>query len=294
MTDATTAGTIYDLGYQHYEGTLLGRANAIRTLAAYSLRSAFGVGRGERAKLVPVLIGLLSFAPAVVQIGMANAIGDASQINYSQQIQFTNFFLMLFVAAQAPELVVNDRQLGIISLYLSRSLRATDYAIAKLIAMTVALLFFSLLPQLMMFSGAVFVGGSPGHAIATQWKTLGPIIGAATCVSLYLASVGLLLASLAARKGYASAAVIAFFLMLPVLAGIASQLLPHDAMRYAVLGNPLEVLTGFARWAFGQLPPRRGPFASLPRFGVAYMNTMLGTIVVAVALLTARYRRMSV
>jgi ABC-2 type transport system permease protein len=295
MGEASTAGTIYDLGYQHYEGTRLGRANAIGTLTAYSLRSAFGIGRGERAKLVPVLLGLLAFAPAVVQIGMANADADPSRISFVQQFQFTTFFLVLFAAAQVPELIVADRQLGILSLYLSRSLRATDYALAKLLAMTLALLCYTLLPLLVLFMGALFVGGAPGHALGTHWKSLGPIFGTSILLSLYLASVGLALGSLAVRKGYASAAVIAFFLMLPVIAGLSMSLLPAHTMGYAVLGNPLQTVIGFARWAFGQhqAMPRRVP-SWYRVFGVAYMNTLLATAVVAVGLLLARYRRMSV
>jgi len=292
MTDATAAGTIYDLGYQHYEGERLGRANAIRTLAAYSLRSAFGLGRGERAKFVPVLMGLFCFIPVIGQMVMANAAGDPSRINFAQQTQFTNLFLILFAAAQAPELIVVDKQLGVLGLYLSRSLRSTDYAFAKWAAMVGAMLFYTLLPQLILFAGSLLLADAPWHAFTETWRTLGPILGTSVVISCYLATVGLALGSLAARKGYASASVIAFFLMTPVLSAIAMTLLPHDIMRYGILGNPIEAMSGFARWAFNVKPlvSRRFPLAA-PRFGVEYFYPLIITTVVAAGLLTYRFRR---
>src|SRR5262249_52983579 len=48
-------GVIHDLGYQHYDGPRLGRPAIIRALAWHSLRSAFGIGRGAKAKIVPLL-----------------------------------------------------------------------------------------------------------------------------------------------------------------------------------------------------------------------------------------------
>src|SRR5207253_1508334 len=65
-------GVIHDLGYQHYDGPRLGRAAIIRALYWHSLRSAFGIGRGVRAKIVPILTFVLMCLPAV-----ANAISAA-------------------------------------------------------------------------------------------------------------------------------------------------------------------------------------------------------------------------
>ena len=69
---AAPGGVIHDLGYQHYEGPRLGRPAIIRALYWHSLRSAFGIGRGVRAKIVPVLTFAIMCLPAV-----ANAISAA-------------------------------------------------------------------------------------------------------------------------------------------------------------------------------------------------------------------------
>ena len=47
---AARAGVIHDIGYQHYEGPRLGRAAIIRALGWHSLRSAFGIGRGDQGQ----------------------------------------------------------------------------------------------------------------------------------------------------------------------------------------------------------------------------------------------------
>ena len=49
-------------------------------------------------------------------------------MNYATQLNLTAFLLALFGAVQAPELVVTDKQQGVLSLYLSRPLTAADYA----------------------------------------------------------------------------------------------------------------------------------------------------------------------
>src|SRR3954469_15956294 len=124
MSDVRTAGAIYDLGYQRYGGARLGRAYAMRTLIAYSFRSAFGIGRGEKSKMLPVLVAALVFLPALIQVGVASSAGVVAFIHYADHLQFTAFLLALFAAGQAPELVVADKQQGVLSLYLARPIRS--------------------------------------------------------------------------------------------------------------------------------------------------------------------------
>ena len=59
-------GSIYDLGYRRYEGPRLGRAHAVRSLFAHSLRSSYGIGRGGRAKIAPIALLVLVAALAAL------------------------------------------------------------------------------------------------------------------------------------------------------------------------------------------------------------------------------------
>ena len=54
-TTGAAAGVIHDLGYRRYDGPRLGRAQMVRALVWHSFRSAFGFGRGAKAKIVPVI-----------------------------------------------------------------------------------------------------------------------------------------------------------------------------------------------------------------------------------------------
>src|SRR3954470_22235908 len=128
MAELRAAGAIYDLGYQPYTGVRHGRMHATRSLFKYSLQSAFGLGRGTKAKIMPAIVVAVVYLPAIVQIGLASATGQAGFINYANFLQFTAFLISLFAAAQAPELIVADKQHGTLSLYLSRPLKSWDYA----------------------------------------------------------------------------------------------------------------------------------------------------------------------
>ncbi len=296
LPNERAAGTIYDLGYQHYEGKRLGRANAVRTLIGFSFRSAFGLGRGEKAKAIPSIMLLLVFFPAVIQIAIAAASGRQDVINFAQHLQFVALFLSVFAAAQAPELVVTDRQHGVLALYLSRSLRPTDYALSKLVAFIAAFLVMTLGPELVLFLGKVLSSASPWSALQTDWKLLGPIIGGTGLASCYLASIGLALASYTSRRALASASVLGFFLLMSASSGIAMHIATGDARRYAVLLNPFAVMTGFANWLFDVQAQkgRRGLVvrANLP--GEWYLYVIAGTCVIGVAALLWRYRRSDV
>ena len=290
MPEQPAAGTIYDLGYQHYSGARLGRPSVMRALAGFSYRTAFGTGRGQKAQVVPFIVAILVTAPMVVRIGIAGVTGQSQIINYAQHLDFVAFFLALFAAAQAPEVLVADRQSGALSLYLSRSLSALDYVLAKLFAFFGALLVLTLGPVLGMFAGKIFLSESPWQAFLDNYKVLTPMVGGTVLMALYLAAIGLAIAAFTSRRAYASAAVIGFFVLLPAFAGIAGQLATGSARRYMVLGNPFLVMNGFVGWLFDlQADSRFVVQAGLkPEL---YLYVMLGTCAVALTVLLLRYRK---
>src|SRR3954464_12059770 len=197
MAEARAAGTIYDLGYQRYAGRRLGRNNAIATLIKFSFAAAFGIGRGAKSKVLPMAVTAVVFLPAIVQVGVASATGHPELVNYANQLNFTAFLLALFAAVQAPELVVTDKQQGVLSLYLSRPLTAGDYAMSKMFALSGAMLVITLGPQLFMFGGKVLLSTTPWAMMKQEYPLLGPIIGGTMMTSLFVAAIGLSLSSLA-------------------------------------------------------------------------------------------------
>src|SRR5688572_9177590 len=229
--------TIYDLGYQTYGGTRLGRWHAFRTLFAFSFRQAFGIGRGEAARRVPVIVSALVFAPALVQIGVASATSMREFIHYSDYLEVTAIMVALFAAAQAPELIVTDKSNGALTLYLSRPIQATDYALAKLAALTAALIALTLAPQLALFGGKILIAKEVWPAFKAEYTSLWPIVVGSMVISLFFATVSLALSSFAVRRAYGSASVIAFFLLTPALTPVIRAVLVGDLRTWRLLLN---------------------------------------------------------
>jgi ABC-2 type transport system permease protein len=292
MADARAAGAIYDLGYQPYTGPRLGRWFAVRTLISYSFATVFGVGRADKAKSIPTLIVALVYLPALVQVGVASATGIASLIQYSTYLEFTAFLIALFAAAQAPELIVTDKQQGVLSLYLSRPLKATDYAAAKLVALVLAMLVITLGPQLLLLTGRIFLGASPMSVLKTEWTKLFPIVGGTVMTSVFVASIAMLLASFASRRGYGTASVIVFFLLAPALVEMFRSVTAGALKRYSVLAHPVYLITGFANWLFDIEARRRSAVGRADLPGQYYLYVMAGVSIVCIAALLRRYRRL--
>jgi ABC-2 type transport system permease protein len=282
MAEARTAGAIYDLGYQPYAGVRYGRGYVLRSLFRYSFNSAFGIGRGEKAKSMPALVVAAVYLPAIIQLGVASAMGVTSMLHYAAHLQFTAFLLALFAASQAPELIVSDKQNGVLSLYLSRPLKAADYALAKLGALAAAMLVITLGPQLLLFVGKVF---------QAEWTKLFPILGGTLLVSLFIASIGLLLSSFASRRGYATASVIVFFLLAPAVVDMFRSVTSGSVKRYSILLHPIYLMTGFTDWLFDVEAKRRTDVGRADLPGSLYMYVMLVACALCIAAFVRRYRR---
>src|SRR5216683_2590277 len=92
-------GVIHDIGYQTYDGPRFGRGKIALALCWHSLRSAFGIGRGPKAKIVPVINAVI----------MALGRSHTRVVNYDTYVGTLRVLvLLLFMAAQAPELVARD------------------------------------------------------------------------------------------------------------------------------------------------------------------------------------------
>jgi hypothetical protein len=66
LASQPAGGVIYDRGYRRYDGVRLGRLQIALALFWHSLRSSFGIGRGAKAKILPVIAFAALCLPAVV------------------------------------------------------------------------------------------------------------------------------------------------------------------------------------------------------------------------------------
>jgi ABC-2 type transport system permease protein len=303
---AAGAGVIHDLGYRHYDGPRLGRAAIIRALYWHSLRSAFGIGRGARAKIVPVLMFALMCLPAIVNaISMAQQPGQSPIVFYDTYLfRLRPLVMLIFVAAQAPELMSRDLRSHVLPLYMSRPMRRLDYPLAKLAAFTAACLLVLEIPLILLYVGNL-VSATGGSAIWAQTKALIPGMGVAALWAVLLAAIGLVLASLTGRRAYATG-IIAIYLFLTwslssILVHIAEpgpvgpRLVPIGPHAVAPLGarlgglvSPFNVLDGVRQWLGGTNP---GPIPPPGSVGVLYGLMFLVLLAVCLAGLAARYRK---
>jgi ABC-2 type transport system permease protein len=291
MTHERAAGAIYDLGYQSYSGARRGRLYGWWRLVTFSLRAAFGASRTSQSRFVPRAILALVFVPAIVRIGIAAATTLTQVINYASHLQFTGLLVGLFAAAQAPELIVTDRQHGVLSLYFSRPVTGVEYAFAKITALVAAILILTLGPEILLFLGKVFIDQSPWAALATEWHRLGPILGGTFAMSAFTASIGLAISSFASRRSYATASVIAFFMLLPAAASIVGGVAGGSVRRYTVLFHPFWLLNGFVNWLFDVQARARSPVARAELPGAAYLYVILGVTIAATLIVLLRYRK---
>jgi ABC-2 type transport system permease protein len=301
---AAGTGIIHDLGYRHYEGARLGRAGIIRALYWHSLRSAFGIGRGAKAKIVPILMFALMCLPAIVNaIAMAQQPGQSPIVDYDTYLfRLRPLVMLIFVAAQAPELVSRDLRSHVLPLYLSRPMRRLDYPLAKFAAFTVACLALLEIPLLLLYLGTITQVHGPG-AIWSQTRALIPGLLIGLLWAVLLAAIGLLLASFSGRRAYATGAIAIYFFLSWVLAGIllavsggrgeafGGPAVAGPGARLSGLVSPFTTLDGVRQWLGGT---SRGPIPDPGSYGAAYGVMFLVLLAAAIGGLAVRYRKAGV
>ncbi len=287
-----TVGTIYDIGYRSYDGPRLGRRGAIAAIVGAGLRAVFGLGRSGRAKILPWGAIILGVMPAIVAVAIRVLVGDLIDLySYENYLWSIGALLPIFLASQAPELVVNDMRHRVLPLYFSRPIGRLDYVAAKLMALTLALLGLTLLPVLILFAGRVLAAEDLVAALGDEIGALPAIFGSGILHAVVLAALGLAVCSLAGRRAYAAGAVLAIFL----IGGVVSDLFATEAPGLDALApftSPTAILDGAREWLFGGTvaeSPVGG--AGLPLFTYGLAAAVL--IGVSLAVLALRYRRVT-
>ena len=127
-------------------------------------------------------------------------------------------------------------------------------------------------------------------ALADEWDALPGIVGSGLLHAVVLASLGIAISSLAARRAYAAGAVLAVFLIGSSISAVLSE--AGGFVDLAPFLNPLAILDGARAWLFGGSvadSPVRLADVPLPVYGLA---TLLLTLA-SWAVLAWRYRRIT-
>jgi ABC-2 type transport system permease protein len=294
VTQTEATGTIYDIGYRRYDGPRLGRSGAIGAVVGAGVRAVFGFGRSGRAKVIPWGIVVFAIMPAIVAVAVRVLAGEIipDLYSYEDYIGQIGGLLAIFLAAQAPELVVNDIRYRVLPLYFSRPMSRFDYVAAKFVALALGLLALTLVPVLILFLGRVLVAADLLAALGDEIGALPAIVGNGVLHAVVLASLGLAISSLASRRAYAAGAVVAVFLV----GGVISDVLNEAGGAFddwAPFTYPLSIIDGARQWIFGTEVATSSVATSdvpLPVYGLATALLLLGSWLV----LALRYRRITV
>ncbi len=289
------AGSIYDIGYRGYDGPRLGRRHAVATLFSGALRAAYGLGRPARAKILPAFCLVFPAIIAVIFVAM-NAfaarfgISDMGAIpGHAEMASSVGVFATILVAVQAPELLGRDVRYRVLSLYFSRALLRVDYALAKLAALSVAVIVLLLVPHVILTIGAVLltsdIAGSLGRE-AGEWPA---ILGSVVLMAVATSAVALVVAAYIARRAYATVTIFGLFIVPGIIVAVIIVLDLGSASHWLVLLDLGTVLDAANAWFFG-IAPSAGVWQET---GLPVTVGVIASCVIAVgasAILLQRYR----
>ena len=286
-----TGGVIHDIGYRHYDGPRLGRRHAVLALYVHSLRGVFGLGRPARSKIVPFVLFTIICIPAVISaaIALLTPLHPIAYTSYAYDLQLP---IMLFVAAQAPQLITGDLRFRVLPLYFSRPLERNDYVWAKLAALASGLFIVVGIPILIMFVAALLGHVTTLRDAWSETRVFLPGVAGVLVTSVLLASLGLAIACLTRVRAFAIVAIIGVYLVTSSVVAITMGVARGTTVaRTAGLFTPFQLLDWFQAWALQvrpTFPP--GPGDAGPVYGLM----TLALIAAAVGALLLRYRRAEV
>jgi len=297
----TRAGSIYDLGYRRYEGERLGRAHAVRSLIVHSFRTTFGLGRAGRAKVAPFIFGTMATLPAIIIVGgltIAARFGFDRQLDDTELIGFNNYYssvtaiVALFCAAQAPELFGRDQRHGVLALYFARALRRSDYALGRLVGFILAVLVLLLIPMVILFLGRILLSTDIGGALGKNLPNVLPVVGQGAIIAALYGSLSMAISAYTPRRAYATAGIIALFVLPGLVAGIVIGIGSSTVGTWLVLISPNTIIDGTNALLFGKSLGEEYFFVDLPLW--TFLVGAGVEIAVVVGLILRRFARITI
>jgi ABC-2 type transport system permease protein len=285
---------IHDLGYRHYDGERAGPRAVARALYVDSLRSAFGLGRTAKAKIMPAfLLVAMVLPPVIIAIVVSTANLDKLPGEYTDYIVKTQALVGLFVAAAAPASVSRDLRFRVVALYFSRPLRRIEYVTAKFAALASATFVLMAIPLSVMYAGALLAKLPVHHETPNFLRSL----AGAAVTAVLVAGIALVIAAMTPRRGVGVAAIIVTLTVLSgvsgVITGTAQDNGAETTAAYGALVNPFFLAHGIQHSLFG------GPYTfDYPPPGATGGAIFTGVgIILAVGcylVMLARYRRVTI
>jgi ABC-2 type transport system permease protein len=260
-------GAVFDLGYKPYEGARLGRSGAIRAIVKDGMRRVLGIRRKARKKVYPWSLVVLAILPAIVFIGLAFTLSaftpDAESPfgGHAEYIGLTGAIVLLFVALAAPELLIPDREEGVLAVYSSRPMTAWDYIGARTGALFAVVASFVLVPNILMYIGfAALDEDGLGSALIGNLDDMAKVLAAMMAYIVGYGAPALLIATYAKRTGPAAGTYLAIMFGSAGF-GEAFQRIDFTGARFGTMLSLLQHPEVVRNWVFDK-PQEAAPIAA--------------------------------
>lgn len=298
----TGTGTVFDIGYQHYTGTREGRGRSRRAVFKDGVRTALGLGRGGRAKILPWLfISMLSgialimalVAGAMERIGGPGAAEQMDLPSHSDFYGIASMVMFVFAAVVGPELLCPDRRQGVLTLYRVRPLSGTDYIASRWAACVAVLTAAAWLPQLILFLGLCGGDPKPMEYLSAHWLDIPRFLLAGVAMAVYASTVALLTASFTTRRAYASVFLVGLFaITAPFTVAVADEI-GGTAGQWLSMLNLTNIPVHVNDIIFGEVSEvtEEAPAGELAAW--VRVAWYFGWVLVPGTVLWARYRRLA-
>jgi ABC-2 type transport system permease protein len=254
------------------------------------------------AKAAPFILAGLYALPAVIVLAFSSSISKSIATGETNPLDLPNYanyfggigtFIVLFLVAQAPEVVCRDQRYQVLPLYFTRAMGRFDYAMARLLSLVTALFLVLMLPVIALFIGDILMSADAFKAIGNEWPKALPTIPSNLLIAASMASIALALCSYSPRRAYAAVGVLAYFLLVE-LVPIVIYGIGHEAgakwVDYLPLITPITGLTRANDWFFGTPTPSAFPSSIGAE---AYVLAALAGTLLFIGILAWRYRRIA-
>jgi ABC-2 type transport system permease protein len=215
----TPTARLVDRSLTHV-GERRGVGRSMLAMGRHTLRRILGLRRPFRYKILPIVVAVIAYLPAVAFLALAALIPGqfAGEVlpTPGDFYGFILFAVILFTALSGPQSLCPDRRNRTLGLYLASPLDRTTYLVASGAALVAVLLVVTLGPPLLIQAGLAFLD-VPGPAILVL---LARVVGSGVVLSLLFGAVGLAGASLTDRRSFAAAGIFIALIGLTIVANV--------------------------------------------------------------------------
>lgn len=289
ITTPQPYGEVFDRGYQHYQGERLGRSYAIRALIIYSIKRGLGIKKRWTAKIIPFILYMIAYLPAIVITGIISFFPGETGLGYGSLYGFLEMVILLFAASVAPEMLCDDRRENVLQLYFSRPITRLDYLLAKIAAMAILMATLVFGPALLLFAGRTLVADNPATWFVNNIDELGRIFAYGILLSAYYAAIGLAISVFTVRKGVAAAIMIVGVIILSAFSNGLFFAIDDPAADPIAFFSPFDVLEGARHFVFGTEAGSGSMVGRADLPGFTWVLAILVVVSLSAALMHHRY-----